>query len=55
VNRTKQCKLARCAAYFLHRHPQWRHLPCRFDVIAWEPRENAAGMQARWIQSAFLV
>lgn len=55
VNHTKQCKLARCAAYFLHRHPQWRHLPCRFDVIAWEPRENAAGMQARWILSAFLV
>lgn len=36
VTRAKQCKLARCAALFLSRHPQWRHLPCRFDVIAWE-------------------
>ena len=53
VNRAKQCKLQRCAALFLRSNPQWRHLPCRFDVIAWEPADT--GMQARWIQAAFLA
>ena len=47
VNRSKQCKLVRCAAYFLSRHPQWRHLPCRFDVIAWEPGPGTPGRLRR--------
>lgn len=55
VNRAKQCKLKRCAAYFLSQNPQWRHLPCRFDVIAWEPRAHPREFEARWIQSAFLA
>jgi putative endonuclease len=56
VNRAKQCRISRCAAYFLNQHPQWRHLPCRFDVIAWEPRDRdaAKGLEARWIQAAFI-
>ena len=56
VNHKKQCKLTRCANVFLNRYPQWSHLPCRFDVIAWEPR--AAGddaLHARWIPAAFLA
>lgn len=53
VDRKKQCKLAACAAYFLQRHPQYRHLPCRFDVIAWEPSQQQDTLQARWIQGAF--
>lgn len=55
VNRAKQCKLARCAAFFLSRHPQWRHLPCRFDVITWEPGNHTPVLEARWIQAAFLT
>ncbi len=55
VNRAKQCRLARCAALFLSQNPQWHHLPCRFDVITWEPAEHGSGMQARWIQAAFLL
>lgn len=55
VNRAKQCKLSRCAAFFLSRHPQWRHLPCRFDVITWEPGERSSTLEARWIQAAFLA
>lgn len=54
VDRKKQCKLARCAAYFLSRHPEWRHLPCRFDVIAWEPGATRGVLEARWIQAAFV-
>lgn len=46
VDRRKQCKLARCAAFFLSQHPQWNHLPCRFDVIAWEPADAAPSVDA---------
>ncbi|MFT7286377.1 MAG: putative endonuclease [Halieaceae bacterium] len=59
VDRRKQCKLARCAAVFLSRNPEWQHLPCRFDVIAWEPVNLFPGdddiLEARWIQAAFLA
>ena len=55
VNRAKQCRLARCAALFLSRHPQWRHLPCRFDVIAWQPAAPGPGLEAQWIEAAFLA
>jgi putative endonuclease len=54
VDARKRCKLRRCAAQFLTTHPRWRHLPCRFDVIAWE---GCAGgpCEARWIPAAFLA
>lgn len=52
VSRAKQGKLARCAALFRGRHPQWQHLPCRFDVIAWDRRENGC-CEAQWIAGAF--
>lgn len=55
VNHAKQCRITRCAAFFLSRHPQWRNRPCRFDVIAWEPGQNNNTMEARWIQSAFIA
>jgi putative endonuclease len=54
VDRKKQCKLTRCASLFLNRHPQWKILPCRFDVIAWEPRAAGRTVTARWIRAAFL-
>lgn len=55
VNRSKQCKILRCAEFFLCRHPQLRQLPCRFDVIAWEPASAGGELEARWIQSAFIA
>lgn len=55
VDRKKQCKLSRCAAYFLTRNPQWKSLPCRFDVIAWDPPTRGAHCEARWIPAAFLA
>mgnify|MGYP001801405372 CR=1 FL=1 len=66
VNAKKQCKIARCAACFLQKHPRWNNRPCRFDVIAWEPldtsgwepREASQRPQehyiANWIPGAFL-
>ena len=53
VDARKQCKLARTAALFLKRHPQWKSLPCRFDVIAWEPERSGAALSPRWIPAAF--
>lgn len=58
VDARKRGKLVHCAQRFLQTHPQWRHLPCRFDVIAWEPDKSGAepqALHARWIQAAFLV
>ncbi|MEO0435814.1 MAG: YraN family protein [Pseudomonadota bacterium] len=37
VARQKQCKIKKCAAFFLQKHPRWANVPCRFDVITWEP------------------
>lgn len=53
VDRKKQCKISRCAAYFLQLHPEWRSLPCRFDVVAWEPHRDTGAMTPRWIRGAF--
>lgn len=53
VDRKKQCKIVRCANLFLSYHAEWRHLPCRFDVIAWEPEAASNALSPRWIASAF--
>ena len=53
VDRKKQCKIAKCAAYYLSRHPQWRSLACRFDVIAWEGDQDTQRVRPHWIRGAF--
>ncbi len=53
VDRRKQLRLLRCARHFLQRHPELATGPCRFDVIAFEPRQSAPGHQLNWIRSAF--
>lgn len=53
VDRHKQRKLQRAAAFFLRSHPQLARHPCRFDVIAWEPRQFGSEIGPRWIRSAF--
>ncbi len=53
VDRRKQCKISQCAAYFLTRHPEWRDWPCRFDVIAWQPRPGGRALEPSWIRNAF--
>ncbi|GAB5414741.1 MAG: YraN family protein [Congregibacter sp.] len=54
VDRRKQLKINRCAAFFLRQNPAWSNYPARFDVIAWEPSALSGKIEARWIQSAFL-
>ncbi|RLQ23718.1 YraN family protein [Seongchinamella sediminis] len=51
VDRRKQRKLLRTAQFFLQQHPQLAQLPCRFDVIAFEPRQSRASPD--WIAGAF--
>lgn len=53
VGKRKQQRLRLAAASFLRRHPQYASHPCRFDVLAWEPRQFAADAAPRWIRSAF--
>jgi len=53
VDRKKQQRILRTAQFFLQRNRQWAHLPCRFDVIAYEPRQSTVDETACWIRSAF--
>ncbi len=53
VDRRKQLRLLRAASLFLQSNPRWAEWPCRFDVLAFEPRQSAADSQPRWIRGAF--
>lgn len=52
VDRRKQQRLLRTAQLFLQRHPQWQKMPCRFDVLTFEPPQSGSGQAIRWIRSA---
>jgi putative endonuclease len=53
VNARKQQRIVRTAQLFLQRRPQCANMPCRFDVIAFEPPQSGTGSRIRWIRSAF--
>ncbi len=53
VDWRKQSRILRTAQIFLQKNSQWAHLPCRFDVIAFEPRQSESGLSSNWIRSAF--
>ncbi len=53
VDRRKQQRLLRAAQFFLQRHPHLAQMPCRFDVVAIEPRQSPAQHGIRWIRGAF--
>ncbi|TXS94919.1 YraN family protein [Parahaliea aestuarii] len=53
VDRRKQRKLQLAASLFLRSQPRWRNYPCRFDVIAFEPRQSSPAPDPLWIRSAF--
>jgi putative endonuclease len=53
VDRRKQRRLERTARIFLQSNPQWANLPCRFDVIAYEPSQSASDSPSHWIRGAF--
>ncbi len=53
VDARKQRRLLRAAQVFLQRHPELARLPCRFDVIAFEPRQSDPDSQPNWVRAAF--
>lgn len=53
VDRRKQQRIIRTAQLFLQRRPQCANMPCRFDVIAFEPPQSGSDPQIHWIRSAF--
>ncbi|MFT4822355.1 MAG: putative endonuclease [Halioglobus sp.] len=55
VDYRKQQRLIRTAQLYLQSHPQWSNSPCRFDVIAFEPRQSAQQRPPNWIRSAFIA
>jgi putative endonuclease len=55
VDRRKQQRIMRTAQLFLQRHPELARLPCRFDVIAFEPRQSRDSLAIRWIPAAFTL
>lgn len=53
VDRRKQTRLLRTARHYLLQHPAAADAPCRFDVIAIEPRQSPADTAVHWIRAAF--
>ncbi len=53
VDKRKQRRILLTAQLFLQRNKQWSNCPCRFDVIAFEPRQSAKRETVNWIRSAF--
>ena len=53
VDWRKQQRLVRTAQCFLQRHPALANLPCRFDVIAFDPPQSGTSLDIHWIHGAF--
>ena len=53
VNWRKQQRIVRTAQLFLQRRLECAGMPCRFDVIAFEPPQSGSLPQIRWIRGAF--
>lgn len=53
IDRAKQRRILRTAQLFLRANPGLAAMRCRFDVIAFEPPQSAAGPRPRWIRGAF--
>lgn len=54
VTRRKQQRIARTAQLFLQCNPQLAHLPCRFDVVAFDRTgTDQCSAEPMWIRGAF--
>jgi putative endonuclease len=54
VDRRKQGKIIRTAQLYLRANPRWKNAPCRFDVLAFGPRQASGELSVNWIKSAFI-
>lgn len=53
VDRKKQKRIILTAQHYLQRHDTGKDRRCRFDVIAFEPRQSEAGRPVHWFRGAF--
>ncbi|RLA44777.1 MAG: YraN family protein [Gammaproteobacteria bacterium] len=53
VDKRKQLRILRTAQLYLQHHPGMANMPCRFDVIAFEPRQSVTSPEIHWIRNAF--
>ena len=53
VDKRKQQRIMLTAQLFLQRHPEFATMPCRFDVITFEPRSPAPDSEIHRIRGAF--
>ncbi|MCR9105855.1 MAG: YraN family protein [Gammaproteobacteria bacterium] len=52
ISARKRHRLVRTAQFYLQQQQTMATVPCRFDVIAFEPRQSSSS-DIRWIRSAF--
>lgn len=53
VDRRKRQRIIRTAQLYLQRQPRLAGMPCRFDVITFEPPQSGVDREVRWIRAAF--
>ena len=55
VNTRKQVRIVKTAQFFLQQRPNLTNMPCRFDVLAFEPPQSGTRKRIRWIRGAFIA
>lgn len=53
IDRRKQQKMIRAASYFLHSQPRYNTMPCRFDAVVSDARDDAGNYIFQWYKNAF--
>ena len=53
VGPRKRERLRYTAAHYLRRYPRLAALPCRFDIIAFDPGDGESPSRLSWLKDAF--
>jgi len=53
VDWRKQRRILRSAEAYLKQNTKFKDLPCRFDVLAFEPPQSPGEQRINWIKDAF--
>lgn len=53
INRQKQQKIRKTAAFYLQKHPKYRFRTCRFDAVTIYNNDSDTKKSLEWIKSAF--
>ncbi len=52
INYAKQQKIIKTVQYFLMKHPQYSHMPCRIDAVAISSHSSTPAEQIDWVKNA---